>query len=149
MRLNSGSISLKNYSNQLPVPFKIYADFECILKKVECDSFKNNSSYTRKYQDHVPRSLGYKVVCIDNKFSKKVVLYGGKDAVYKFIKAIRNEYSYCGRVIKNHFNKNLIMSAEEEERFQLSNICWICDGFQMCLQQKTPEKQLNSQKATK
>ena len=30
-------------------------------------------------------------------------------------------------MIKNHFNKNLIMSAVEEERFQLSNSCWICD----------------------
>ena len=29
--------------------------------------------------------------------------------------------------IKKYFNKNLIMSAEEEERFQLSNSCWICD----------------------
>ena len=28
-------------------------------------------------------------------------------------------------MIKKHFNKNLIMSAEE--RFQLSNSCWICD----------------------
>ena len=26
-----------------------------------------------------------------------------------------------------HFNKNLIMSEKEEERFQLSNICWICE----------------------
>ena len=30
-------------------------------------------------------------------------------------------------MIKNHFNKNLVMSAEDEERFQLSNKCWICD----------------------
>ena len=29
--------------------------------------------------------------------------------------------------MKKHFNKNLIMSAEDEERFQLSNIYWICD----------------------
>ena len=29
--------------------------------------------------------------------------------------------------MKKHFNKNLIMSAEEEEKFQLSNSCWICD----------------------
>ena len=29
-------------------------------------------------------------------------------------------------MIKKHFNKNLIMSAEEE-RFQLTNSCWICD----------------------
>ena len=30
-------------------------------------------------------------------------------------------------MIKKHFSKNLIMSAEEEKRFQLSNICWICN----------------------
>ena len=29
-------------------------------------------------------------------------------------------------MIKKHFSKNLVMSAEEE-RFQLSNICWICN----------------------
>ena len=29
--------------------------------------------------------------------------------------------------MKKHFNKNLIMSEEEEERFQLTNSCWICD----------------------
>ena len=28
---------------------------------------------------------------------------------------------------KKHFNKNLIMSAEEEERFQLADSCYICD----------------------
>ena len=31
------------------------------------------------------------------------------------------------KMIKKHFNKNLILSAKEEERFQLSNNCWICD----------------------
>ena len=38
-----------NYFKQLPVAFKIYADFECIFKKFGCDSIKNNSSYTEKY----------------------------------------------------------------------------------------------------
>ena len=28
---------------------------------------------------------------------------------------------------KKHFDKNLVMSAKDEERFQLSNKCWICD----------------------
>ena len=128
-------LSFKNYFKQMPVPFRIYADFECILKKVEGDIIKcdsNNSSYTIKYQDHIPCSFAYKVVCVNNNFSKKVVLYRGKDAVCKFIKSILNEYNYCrgeggGVVIKKHFNKNLIMSAEEEERFEQSNISWICN----------------------
>ena len=68
------------------------------------------------------------------KFSQKVVWYRGKNAVSNLIKAILSEYNYCRRVVKKHFNKNLIMSAEEEEeeeeeeeRFQLSNISWICN----------------------
>ena len=30
-------------------------------------------------------------------------------------------------MLKKHFKENLVPSAEEEERFQLSNSCWICD----------------------
>ena len=95
VKLKSGLISFKNYFKQIPVPFKIYADFECILKKVASDSLKNNSSYTEKYETHIPCSFAYKVVCIDNKFSKKVALYRGTNVVYKFIEAILSEYSYC------------------------------------------------------
>ena len=28
---------------------------------------------------------------------------------------------------KKHFNKNLVMSEKDEQRFQSSNKCWICD----------------------
>ena len=45
---------------------------------------------------------------------------------YKFIKAISKKYQYCKKVMTKHFNKNLIMS-EEEETFQSSNTCWICE----------------------
>ena len=77
VKLKSGLISFKNYFRQLPVPFNIYADFECILKAVK-SSNKNNGSYTEKYQDHIPCSFAYKVSCVDNKFSKKVAYYRGK-----------------------------------------------------------------------
>ena len=81
VKLKSGSISFKNYLKKLPVPFKIYADFECILKGVK-SSDKNNDSYTEIYQEHIPSSFAYKVVCVDNKFSKKFVLYREKRAAY-------------------------------------------------------------------
>ena len=126
VKLKSCSSSFKNYFKQLHVPFEIYADFECILKRVR-GSHKNNGSYTEKYQDHIPCSFAYKVVCVDNKFSKKVFLCTGKHAVYKFNKAILMSTFTVGGVIKKHFNKNLITSTEEEERFQLPNSCCICD----------------------
>ena len=84
-------------------------------------------SYTSKYQDHIPCNFAYKLVCIDDKYSKDIILYKGKNAVYKFIQSIYNEYSYCRGIIKKHFNKDLIMSAEEEEQFETSEICRICN----------------------
>ena len=48
VKLKSGSISFKNYFKQIPVPFKIYGDFECILREVKSID-KNNGSYTEKY----------------------------------------------------------------------------------------------------
>ena len=53
-------------------------------------------------------------------------MYRGKNTVFKFIQSIFKEYSYCKSVMKNDFNKNLVMIALEEE-FERSNICWICN----------------------
>ena len=36
------------------------------------------------------------------------------------------ESGYCQKVMKKYFNKNLIMTAEEEN-VRSSNICWICE----------------------
>ena len=49
VKLKSGSISFKNYFKQVPVPFKIYADFECILKGIK-SSGKNNGHTLKNIQ---------------------------------------------------------------------------------------------------
>ena len=36
INLEKGIIEFKHYFKQLPVPFKIYVDFECNLRDVEC-----------------------------------------------------------------------------------------------------------------
>ena len=101
VKLEKTFIKFKIYSKQIPVSINIYADFQCILKKVNSDTTNpNDNSYTRKYQDHIPCSFADKVVCIDNKYSKKVILYRGNDAVNVFIKSILNEYNYCRKVMK-------------------------------------------------
>ena len=33
------------------------------------------------------------------------------------------------KIMSNYFNKKLIMFAEENERFELTNICFICNGL--------------------
>ena len=97
VKLEKVTIEFENYFKQIPVPFKIYADFECNLKNVEC----YEGTYTKKYHEHVPCSYAYKVVYIDDKYSKSIVVYRGKNAAYEFIKAILNEYKFCKNIKKN------------------------------------------------
>ena len=124
VRLEKGAVEFKNYFKQIPVPFTIYADFEfeCNLKSVEC----HEGPYSKRHQDHVPCSFVYKLVCVDDEFTKPIVVFRGENAAYKFIAVILKESQYCKKVIKKHFNKNLMMS-EDEEQFQLHNTCWICE----------------------
>ena len=53
VRLKKVIIEFKNCFKQIPVPFKIYADFQYILRGVET----YEDSYTKKYQDHTPFSF--------------------------------------------------------------------------------------------
>ena len=113
VRLEVGTIEFKNYFKQIPVAFKIYADFKCNLRGDEsCEN-----SYAKKYLDHIPCSFAYKVVCIDDKFAKPIVVYRGENAAYEFIKAVLKEYKYCKKVMTKHFNKNFIMSEGKEHLF--------------------------------
>ena len=67
------------------------------------------------------------LLCVYNNFSKPIFVYVYKNAAYRFIETILKEYEYCKKVMKKHFNKNLIMTEKEEENFQSSNRCWICE----------------------
>ena len=50
--------------------------------------------------------------------AKKVVLIKEKNAIDKFIEAIPKEYDYCKKTIKKHFNKSLVISEEDEKKWQ-------------------------------
>ena len=82
-RFEKGTTKFKNYFKQLSVSFKIYADFECNLKSVE--NYEGFDS--KKYHGHIPCSFAYKLVCVDDKFSRPIVVFRGKNVTYEFIKA--------------------------------------------------------------
>ena len=105
-------------------PFIIYVDFESILAPEDNGKQNSNESYTNKYQKHVASSHRY----IDDKFSKVFKSYLSKDAVYNFISSIIDESRYCGNVMKNHSNKELVMSKEDNEDFENSTKYRICDN---------------------
>ena len=115
------------HQKQLPIPFVVYADFEAITKKIDSCSPRGDKSYTQAYQKHEPSGFGYKVVChYDQKYSKPAVIYRGENVIEKFIQHLFEEVKYFQEVIKENFQKPLIMSKKDEEDFQKVKKCWIC-----------------------
>ena len=123
VKYETGVIKSKNYEKQIPIPFKIYADTECLFQRNNIDE----SKYAKLYQKHIPNSIGAKLVCIDNKFTLPTIIFEGKDCINKFIKWIFRMQKYCNQIINNYFNKKLKMTIDNEERYQNSQICWICN----------------------
>ena len=117
----SGTIKFKNYEKQIPIPFKIYADTECFLKRT--NSYEGK--YTIKYQEHIPNSIGAKLVCIGDRFTLPFIIFKGDDCINKFIKWIFEQKEWINRVIREYFNKDLIMTNEDEEIYKNSQLCWI------------------------
>ena len=58
VKYETGTIKFKNLDNQVPIPFKIYADTECLLKRIDIKEGK----YTKLYEEHIPNSICAKLV---------------------------------------------------------------------------------------
>ena len=127
-------LKFNNFHKQLPVPFVIYANFEAIMEKVQCckqsdemEKEKEKRSYTEAYQTHEDCGCGYKVICCyDDKYSKPIQTYQGKNSIYKFMEKILKKVEYCKVVIKKMFNKPLVMTEDNEMCFKLMDKCYIC-----------------------
>ena len=122
-KCETGIIKFKNYDKQIPIPFKIYADTECLLKRINISEGK----YTKLYQKHIPNSIGAKLVCIDNRFTLPTIIFEGENCINKFIKWIFRQKEQINQIITNHFNKKLKMTTENEKNYQESQDCWICN----------------------
>ena len=118
----SGVIKFRNYNKQIPILFKIYAYRECFLKRTEL----KEGERTIKYQEHYPNSIGAKLICIDDRFTLPSIIFKGKDCINKFITWVLDKQKWTKQIIKQYFNKRLIMTNEDEEIYNNSQICWIC-----------------------
>ena len=123
-------LKFNNHYSQQRVAFVIHADFEAITKKVQGCRPNDNKSYTEAYQTHEDCGYGYKVVCCyDDKYSKPVKVYRGKNAVYRFLEEMLQEVEHCKKVVKTEFDKPLIMTDEDEANFEAMNHCHICGNI--------------------
>ena len=67
----------------------IYGDFESTLVPEDNINSNLNESFTKKYQKRVAFSYDYKLVCVDDKFSKPFKSYVTEDAACNFFSTIK------------------------------------------------------------
>ena len=82
-----------------------------VFKYQEIIGSKNQKSLIQtNIKKDVTCSYGYKLVYVDDKFSKPFLPYVGEGAVYNFNNSMAEERKYCGAVMKKHFNKNNVIT---------------------------------------
>ena len=99
-------IQFKNFGRKIESPFMIYANFESIIVSEDNVKQNSNESFTNKYQKNVACSYGYRLVCVDDKFSKSFKLYVDENVVCNFISSMVQESKYCNDKMKIILTKN-------------------------------------------
>ena len=80
-KINGNQTSKKHKKGERKIkpPFMIFADFESILVPKNNGKQTVNEPYTTKCQKHVACIYAYKLVCVDDKFSKTFKSYLGEN----------------------------------------------------------------------
>ena len=122
-------LKFKNYQNQLPVPFVVYADFECFTKPMNTCSPNPKESYNYNYQKHEPSGFCFHIKgLVDTKFEP--IIYTKKkesddvakifvEKLTKVTNKIYNDY-YCRPI-------PLRLTRQEQKSFDKAETCYICN----------------------
>ena len=101
VKYEQGTIKFKNFEKKIPIPFKIYADTECFLKRTKLEE----GEHTTKYQEHQPNFIGAKLVRTDDRFTLPFIIFRGKDCFNKFITWVLDKQKWTKKTTKQYFNK--------------------------------------------
>ena len=117
--------------SSLPLPFVIYADFECFTIPVNTCQPNPDKSFTQTYQKHEPSGFCLYLKTLDGMNTNfKPIVYTKKtpdeDVSEKFIKLVTK---LTRKIYKDYYKKPkpLILTSQEEKEFQLATECHICE----------------------
>lgn len=127
--LGKNNLHFRSFHKQLKAPFVIYLDFESFLHHIHNDEQSRDDSYTINYQQHVPNSFAYKVVCIDPKYNTNWIRYRGDNCIDTLMDMLFKESDRIFDIKKKI--EPMIITEEQEEEFQNATVCHICNkGFE-------------------
>ena len=120
---NNNIIKYNQGDKSLKLPFIIYADLECLLKKI--DTCQNNPalSSTTKINQHIPSGYSIYTNCSFDKSNNKLSYYRGEDCMKRFCKDLKD---HATKIIDFKKKTMIPLTKEEEDDYNKENICYIC-----------------------
>ncbi|CAH3164961.1 unnamed protein product, partial [Porites lobata] len=122
-------LHFKNYYKQLPVPFVVYADFECFTKPMNSCSPNPKDSYNYNYQLHEPSGFCFYVKSIVPGIHITPITYTKTSEDENIAKIFVEKLEEVTKGIYNDFYKRfkpLKMSAKDQKIFNKAKTCHIC-----------------------
>ena len=124
----NSKLSFTNHHKQLPIPFVVYADFECFTKPMNTCSPNPEDSYTFNYQKHEPSGFCLYIKGIIPNIIKPIIYTKQKDDD-NVAEIFFSRLEHLTKAIYNDFyqrSKPLRLTKEEQAFFNKAETCHIC-----------------------
>ena len=122
---NPPTIKFKNIEHQLPAPFTIYADLECILQPYDTASPNPSTSSTTPRNKHIACGAAYYIVSTDKRFHREPTVLRGENVMSEFIERLISDVAQLKKYLKN-IVKMTPLTAEQRTEFDSATTCHIC-----------------------
>ena len=124
-------LKFQNHHKKLPIPFTIYADFECFTIPVNSCQPNPVKSFTQSYQKHEPSGYCFYIKASDGiNINFKPIVYAKKTSDEDVSKRFINHLTKLTHQIYQEYYtkpKPLNLSSQEEKDFQSATECHICE----------------------
>ena len=124
------SLHFKNYDRQLPIPFTVYADFECFTKPMNSCCPNPKDSYNYNYQKHEPSGFCFYAKGIAGKRIKPII-YTKTSEDEDVAKVFVEKLTELTKGIYDDFYrrpKPLVMNSRTQKEFNAAVNCHICSS---------------------
>ena len=129
MPIKNTTLKFQNHFKKLPIPFTIYADFECFTIPVNSCQPNPDKSFTQGYQKHEPSGYCLYIKALDGLNTNfKPIVYTKKtpdeDISKKFIKHVTK----LTLQIYQNYSKNpktMIFNSEDQEDFKSARLPYL------------------------
>ena len=122
-------LGFNNYHKQLPIPFVVYADFECFTKPLNTCSPNPEYSYNYTYQKHEPSGFCFYIKGIDPNTKFEPILYTKTKSTDDISAIFVSKLAKVTNKIYNDFYRRPIplrLTKQEQISFDKAKTCHIC-----------------------